>query len=111
LIWTSIAHTIYVQAVGLDDGVLDGVFLILERLDLLCDVLGQRVQRRHPLFGGLAQLPGAVPADRDASRRLFIHQSTGRVRLVVRGARDVLQLRIVLRQLAGHRAELIEIVS
>ena len=45
-----------VQAVGFDDGVVDRVLLALERLGLVRDVLGQRVERREPLLGVLAEL-------------------------------------------------------
>ena len=45
-----------VEAVRFDDRSLDGMLLILERLDLLIDVFGERVQAGHPLFGVPAQL-------------------------------------------------------
>ena len=46
----------FVEAVGLDDGALDGVLLGLERLGLLRDVFGQGVERRETLFRVLAEL-------------------------------------------------------
>ena len=38
----------FVQAVRGDDGLLDGMFLLLEHLGFLCDVFGERVERTHP---------------------------------------------------------------
>ena len=58
-----------VDAVGLHDGVLDRLLLALERLGFVRDVLGQRVERRQPLFGALAQLVELAPAVRACSRR------------------------------------------
>ena len=45
-----------VDAVGFDDGALDGLLLAFERLGLARDMLGKGVQSREPLFGALAQL-------------------------------------------------------
>ena len=96
-----------VQPVGLDDGVLDGVLLVVERLDLLRDVLGERVERRHPLLGRLAHL--LELGERAEALLDVLDHLDGRVRLVVRFAGEVLELGVVLRELAGHRAELVEV--
>ena len=57
-----------VDAVGLHDGMFDGLLLAFERLGLVRDVLGERVQRRQPLLGALAQLVEPRERHRASSR-------------------------------------------
>ena len=45
-----------VDAVGLDDGVLDRLLLAFERLRLVRHVFGEGIERRQPLLGALAEL-------------------------------------------------------
>ena len=85
----------------------DGVLLVLERLDLLGDVLGERVERRHPLFRRLAHL--LELGERAEPLLDVLDHLDGRVGLVVRLAREILELAVVLGELAGHRAELLEV--
>ena len=46
----------FVHAVGLHDGVFDGLLLAFKRLSLSGDMLGKRVQRAQALFDAAAQL-------------------------------------------------------
>ena len=71
---------------------LDGVLLVLERLDLLGDVLGERVERRHALFGRLAHL--LQLGERAEALLDVLHHLDGGVGLVVRLAGEILELAV-----------------
>ena len=105
LIWTSIAHTISLAGWPPRRRVRRCV-LVLERLDLLRDVLGERVERGYLLLRGLAQL--LELRERAEALLDVLHQFDGRVCLVVRFVREILEPPEILRQLTGHRAQLLD---
>ena len=96
-----------VHAVGLDDGVLDGLLLAFERLGFVRDVLGERVERREPLFGALAQL--VEPRQRSELVLDLLDRRHRRGRVFARFARGLADLGVVLRERRRRRADLIEL--
>ncbi len=96
-----------VEAVGLDDGALDGVLLGLERLGLLRDVLGEGVERGETLFGVLAEL--LELHQRPELLLDFLHRLGRRRRIfpgLARGLADALEL---VGQLAADGADGVEL--
>ena len=86
---------------------LDGVLLALERLGLVGNVLGERVQRCQSLFGALAQL--VQPRKRSKLVLHFLDGRHRRGRVLARGARSVADLVVILRQRRGNEPDLIEV--
>src|SRR5262249_41244705 len=96
-----------VHAVGLNDGMFDGVLLAFERLRLVRHVLGERVQSGQTLLGALAQL--VEPRERPELRLDFLNRRHRGRRVLARLARRLADLRVVLRERRRDRADLIEI--
>ena len=96
-----------VEAIGFDDGALDGVLLRLEGLGLLRDVFGERVQRGEALFGVLAEL---LQLHQRAELLLdFLDRFGRRGRIILRLARrfaNALELGGQLRADGANRIEL-----
>ena len=93
--------------VNLDDGAIDDVLLALEDAGLLGDVFGKRVERGELLVGGAAQLLELG----EAAQTLFnvLDGFQRRKGVVIRLARDLPGLRVVLRQLRGDAAQLFQL--
>jgi hypothetical protein len=87
--------------------VLDRVLLVFERLGFLADVLGERIERRHTLLGRLAHL--LQLGERAEFLLDVLHDLHRRVGLVVRLARELFQPAVILRELPGKRAQLVEV--
>src|SRR5205814_450803 len=96
-----------VDAIRLHDRVLDGLLLAVERLRLVRDVLGERVERREPLLGVLAQL--VQPRERTELRLDFLHRRHRGGRVFTRLARDLADLRVILGERRRALADVIEL--
>ena len=96
-----------VQAVRLDHRVLDGGLLALERLHLLADVLGQGVERRHPLLGR----PAHLLKGRERAEFLFDFLDRGGDErgLLANVARGLAEPGEILGELTGRPAELLDV--
>ncbi len=95
------------HAVGLDDGMFDGLLLALEGLGLACDVFGERVERREAFGRALAEF-----VELRQRLELLLDVLRGRHRrgrVFARFARGLADLAVVLRQVGRRRADLIEI--
>ena len=96
-----------VDAVRLDDGVLDRLLLALDRLALAGDVLGERVERGQPLLGAAAEV--LQLRERAELRFDFLDHRHRRRRCVARLARGVAQLGVVLGQRRRRLANLLQL--
>ena len=96
-----------VHAVGLHDGVLDRLLLRVERLGLVRDVLGERVERGQPLFGALAQF--VETRQRPQLVLDFLDRRQRRGRVFARLARGLANLGVVVGQGGGDRADLFQL--
>ena len=97
-----------VQAVRLHDRAIDRVPLPFQRLGLLSDVLGQRVERAKLLIGRLAQF--LELHERPEPLLEVLDRLDGRCRILARLPRGHAKLGDVLRQLACRAAHLVEIL-
>ena len=91
-----------IESVRLDHRMLDRMLLVVEHADLLRDVLRERVQRRQPLFGALAQL--VQRGERNELLFDVLDRLGRRVCIFARLAQAFFELAMLLGQLRRERA-------